>query len=295
MSVHRPPERGAASAALDDTAQAQFARLYPAVSGRFSHLLAGHPLLTTDALADAATRMNPRHVEVRAAKNRNGEEFAFAAPAGCGPHDTIRAIGEAGRWVMLRFVEQLPEYRALLSDTLAEIAPVIRQSTGEPVRLQGFIFVSSPDTLTPFHFDPEYNILMQISGRKYFTVYSPGPPYLTDEKQERFHRDGDNLLPWHTGAELVGQANVLDPGDALYVPFKSPHWVRVGEEPSVSLSLTWCSRQSQAQDDAWRFNGWSRAKGLALRAPAMRSPVTFAKAMGWRVLNRAGLGGDAAG
>ncbi|MDE2563505.1 MAG: cupin-like domain-containing protein [Sphingomonadales bacterium] len=291
MSVHQPPKSGARLGAFGERALAQFARAYPSASAGFAHELAGHPLLGLEALADAAARMDPRHVEVRAADNRNGEEFAFAAPEGAGAPDTIRAIGKAGRWVMLRFVEQLPEFEALLSDTLGEITPVIRAITGKPERLQGFIFISSPGTLTPFHFDPEFNILMQVSGRKYFTVYPPEAPWLTDEKQERFHRDGDNLLPWRTGDELAGWDNVLDPGDALYVPFKCPHWVRVGDQPSISLSLTWCSPASQAQNDAWRFNGWLRTRGIGAAPPAMGAPLTRAKALGWRALRRAGLAG----
>lgn len=292
MSVHQPLHTGALVGAFGPQALVRFAQAYPAISTTFSHGLAGHPLLELEALAGAAGRMDPRHVEVRASENSNGDAFAFAPPEGTGAADTIRAIGQTRRWVMLRFVEQVPEYRALLSDTLGEIAPLIREVTGEPVRLQGFIFISSPGTLTPFHFDPEFNILMQLSGRKHFAVYPPQAPWLTDGKQERFHRDGDNLLAWNKGDELAGTVNVLDPGDALYVPFKCPHWVRVGDEPSISLSLTWCSRASQAQNDAWCFNGWLRARGMEPAAPVIGAGLTRAKALGWRVLRRMGAEGE---
>ncbi|MDE2436517.1 MAG: cupin-like domain-containing protein, partial [Sphingomonadales bacterium] len=205
------------------------------------HLLVGHPLLTLDALADAAGRMRAEHVEVRRAANRNGERFAFADGDDLSPAHTIRAIADAGRWVMLRFAEQLPEYDALMREVIGEIEPVIRATTGEPLRLQTFIFVSSPRTLTPFHFDPEYNILFQIAGRKRFAVYNPVEPWLPDRRSEHFHRDGDNLLPWSEQYMEQGRINALDPGEAIYVPYKSPHWVEVDDDASVSLSITWCS------------------------------------------------------
>ena len=31
---------------------------------------------------------------------------------------------------------------------------------------EAFIFISSPNTVTPYHMDPEYNFLLQIRGTK---------------------------------------------------------------------------------------------------------------------------------
>ena len=39
---------------------------------------------------------------------------------------------------------------------------------------QGFIFVSSPNSVTPYHFDPEHNILLQIRGSKVMTQFPAG-------------------------------------------------------------------------------------------------------------------------
>ncbi|MEZ5892337.1 MAG: hypothetical protein R3C58_04230 [Parvularculaceae bacterium] len=55
---------------------------------------------------------------------------------------------------------------------------------------------------------------------------------------------------------------MLTPGDALYVPVKAPHWVKVGEAVSVSLSITWRSRASDDEALLRRGNGWLRARGL---------------------------------
>lgn len=265
---------------------AKFGTYYPSTSGIFSHALADHPLLSLEALAEAAARMNPDHVECRASDSRNGGAFAMADGGDRGVSDIIRTIGASQRWVMMRFVDQLPEYRALLDATLDKLDPIVGAKTGESLMRQAFIFISSPGTLTPFHFDPEYNILFQISGHKKFAVYPSRAPWLSSEQNELFHRSGNNLLAWQEAFEQQGMVNDLDAGDALFVPFKSPHWVRVGDTPSISLSLTWRSAWSLHQDDCYRMNGWLRHKGLTPAQPPAwptRAPI---KSLGWKLLSR---------
>ena len=46
-------------------------------------------------------------------------------------------------------------------------------------RRSAFLFISSPETLAPFHFDAEYNVLFQIAGRKDFILYPPVAPWIT--------------------------------------------------------------------------------------------------------------------
>lgn len=269
---------------------ARFAALYPGDSGKLHHDLADHPLLGLQALAEAATRMDPATVECRMAKNHNGAGFAFADEDQPAAADVIAAIARAGRWVMLAKAEQLPEYDELMHDVMGDLAQSIRRASGEPLRLQSYIFVSSPGTLTPFHMDPEYNVLFQISGNKTFSVYSPTGPWLSDEINERYHVDGQNLLAWEDRFANAGTANSLAPGEALYVPYKCPHWVEVGEQPSVSLSITWCTRASFRQEAAWRFNAWLRRRGLNPLPPAAMPAGSPGKALAWRMLDRAGLG-----
>ena len=50
------------SGALSRDEIVRFASLYPKEPGTLAHGLAGHPLLTLDALADACERMNPANL-----------------------------------------------------------------------------------------------------------------------------------------------------------------------------------------------------------------------------------------
>ena len=82
----------------------------------------------------------------------------------------------------------------------------------------------------------------------------------------------------------------MSPGDALYVPVKAPHWVEVGDEISVSLSITWRSRVSDAEARLYRANAWLRARGanpmLAGHAPLRDRLKVFAARVAGRVAAR---------
>ena len=109
---------------------------------------------------------------------------------------------------------------------------------------------------------------MQISGQKTFTTYPAQTPYISAQQQEEFHASGDNILPWGPTYNDTGTAHEMAPGDALFVPYKSPHKVKVtGAEPSISLSITWRTAFCDAQDNACRLNAVLRRTGLSPAAP----------------------------
>jgi Cupin superfamily protein len=265
------------------------ARAYPMATGRLRHALADHPLLSFDALAEASRAMNPAHVEVRQAANRNGGGFPFAAGEARDPARVIREIERSGCWVMLRFVEQLPAFASLFEDLITQLFSAIRPVTGEALRQRGFVFISGTGALTPIHFDPEFNVLMQIAGHKRFSTLPANGPWFTPQAHEAFHAHGENLLTWSDDYAAASQEHALAPGDALYVPYKSPHWVEVSQGPSISLSLTWASAASFEQDDAHLANRWLRRFGLSPAPPASLPGRNRAKATLYRLVRKAGL------
>lgn len=289
MDWSKPTAAEPAVTVLTPTGLDQLRAVYPHQVGRLCHALSDHPLLTREHLALAAERMNPAHVECRVAGAVNGGQFAMAAPVDQSPGETIRQIDRAGRWVMLRFAEQLPEYAELIDAMLAQMAPIMDRTTGQALKVAAFIFVSSPGTLTPYHFDPEYNILFQIAGSKRFATFPLSEPWLPAAQQEQFHRLEDNLLPWDEGYRAHEAVHQLLPGEALFVPYKVPHWVQVDDEPSVSISLTWRTAGSIEHDLAWHFSDWLRYRGIRPSNPLPMPHRPWARAKAMRLLQRAGL------
>ena len=261
---------------------------YPEQPVLLKHALAGHPLFELEALAQLGTRMRPVDVEY----NRGDLPVGIAGDAvpsnGLGIADTIRGIEKNGSWMVLKFVEQDPVYRDLLRDTLAEIEPAVLEITGEMLKLEGFIFVSSPNAVTPFHFDPEHNILCQIRGSKTFTVFPAGDETIADGVQhETFHQGGHRNLRWDEGFAAKGVDLHMDPGDAVYVPVKAPHYVRNGSVPSVSFSITWRSEWSYGESAARGMNHLLRKAGLNPREPGRFPERNHAKSLAYRAISKA--------
>ena len=275
-------------AVFPDDALNALASLYPGEAGVLSHRLLDHPLLALDALAALAQRIRPIDVEQNVGDLPVGIAPDEIRHNGLSAADTIRSIEENGSWMVLKFVEQDPAYRALLDEILAEIEPVAGPRTGAMLKREGFIFVSSPYAVTPFHFDPEHNILLQIRGSKTVTVFPAHDPQIADGRlHETFHRGGHRNLPFRDSFAERGRALAIGPGEAAFVPVKAPHWVRNGPAPSISFSVTWRSEWSYREADAHGLNRLLRRIGLAPALPRPFPHQNHGKSIAYRAIRRA--------
>jgi hypothetical protein len=207
--------------------------------------------------------------------------------------ETIRKVAEAESWAVLKNIEKVPAYEDLLLGLLEELRPEIEAATGAMLTPQGFIFVSSPNSMTPYHFDPEHNILLQIRGSKVMTQFPAGDArFVPDEAHETYHSGGPRELKWDDGFLAHGTQFPLSPGEALFVPVMAPHFVRNGPAPSVSLSITWRSEWSYRESDARIFNAILRERGLKPAAPGRWPHQNYGKAYAFRAMRKLGLTGS---
>lgn len=269
-------------------ALAAFGAAYPEVPLKLRHDMVGHKLFTLEALAGLASRLDPGQVEYNAGNLPVGIDPDEVPGNGLSIADTIRSIEHCGSWMVLKFVEKDPAYRAVMEETLAALAPVVAPRTGEMLKQEAFVFVSSPGAVTPFHFDPEHNVLLQLRGSKVMTIFpAADEAVVAGSAHEAFHQGGHRNLPWRDELAAVGQAFPLAPGEAVYVPVKAPHWVKNGPEVSISLSITWRSEWSYAEADARGMNHVLRRFGLD-PAPPQRFPArNAAKALAYRTIRKA--------
>jgi hypothetical protein len=267
-------------------ARETFAANYPEVPHKLAHALTAHPLLELKALARLAEVLPKSSVEYNFADLPIGVD-GKPEPTGIPIGETIRNIAETGSWAVLKNIEQHAAYAALLDDLLGEIRPEIESRTGKMLLTQGFVFITSPGGVTPYHFDPEHNILLQLRGSKVMTQFPAGDPrYAPDEIHEAYHTGGARELRWRDELAAGGREFALGPGEALFVPVMAPHFVRNGPEPSVSLSITWRSEWSFAEADARAFNAMLRRAGLKPASTRRWPARNRAKAYGWRLLRR---------
>ena len=272
---------------FDEAARKTFAAAYPETPHKLAHRLQAHPLLSLEALADLAELLPEASREYNRADLPVGLNGVKAPDNGLGIGETIRRIGETGSWAALKNIEQVPAYHDLLLGLLEELRSVIEARTGAMLRPQGFVFITSPNGVTPYHFDPEHNILMHLAGSKTMTLFPQGNPrFAPDETHESYHTGGGRELFWQPDLAEGGTEWTLQAGEALFVPVMAPHFVRNGLAPAISLSITWRSDWSFEEADARAFNRVLRRAGLSPRAPGRWPQRNMAKAAGWRVLRK---------
>jgi Cupin-like domain len=271
--------------------RADFAQNYPETPHILRHNLRDDGRLTLDALADLAEALPDQSIEYNRADLPIGVDPDAVEANGLSIANTIRTVDTNHSWAVLKNIEQVPAYNALLMDLLGELRSDIERRTGPMLNPQGFIFVSSPNAVTPFHFDPEHNILLQLKGSKVMTQFPPNDDRMVPAvEHERYFLGGHRNLTWREDFAQWGQEYPMAPGDALFVPVMAPHHVRVDGEPSISLSITWRSEWSYAEADAHAMNAVLRKIGVQPRRPG-RFPIgNRIKALSWRALRRTPIG-----
>lgn len=274
-------------AIFDSATRQLFAANYPETPHRLVHNLGDHPLLTIERLAQLGEALPATSVEYNKGNLPLGIDPALVPANGLSIGETIRTVEISGSWAVLKNIEQRPEYQALLMGLLTELRPFIEEKTGRMLMPQGFIFVSSPDAVTPYHFDPEHNILLQLRGSKVMTQFPAGDAqFAPDETNEGYHTGGHRNLVWRDELAAGGTQWRLKPGEALFVPVMAPHHVKNGPAVSISLSITWRSDWSFAEADARAFNGVLRRVGLTPKAPGRFPAQNRAKALAWRAIRK---------
>lgn len=238
------------------------------------HRLDKHPLLSLEALARLADSLPPGAVECHAARQ------PLLVPGGADnltgrPSEIVTSIDTNGRWMVLWNIEQNKEYRQLLDAILDEAIPYLPPREGNMGRREAFLFLSAPDAVTPAHFDPENNFLLQIRGRKQINVGRFEDRGSELRELNRYHDGGHrNLMQIPPCSSILH----MEPGDGVYLYPWAPHWVYNGPAASISLSITFRTARSERRELAHQFNGRLRRLGRTPLAAGESETVDRIKA-----------------
>jgi cupin-like protein len=263
LSAHEPP----AVTRLLDIRPSVFRENFDRRPFRIGHRLCDHPLFALPRLLELARALPEDEVEYNAGDIPMSVAAELTPRTGLSMEETIRRIADCKSWMALKRVEADPDYRRLLVDCLSEIS-----QHSEPLHPgmqlpQGFIFLSSPGAVTPYHMDPEHNFLLQIRGSKVVSLFDGRDRSIVSEEDlERFYasRTPRNMV-FDEAYQPKAMVFTLTPGQGLHFPVTSPHWVQNGPEVSVSFSVTFrtpdLERRSaiHALNARLRERGWSPA------------------------------------
>lgn len=240
-----------------------FASHYPERAFRVRHRLTGHPLLTIEALLALVQRLPERLIEYNSGDLPIGQDPSRTPRNGLSPAETIARIRDNRSWLVLKLIEHDPAYKALLNDCLDGVMTLAERRTPGTGQREGYIFVSSPGSVTPFHIDNEHNFLLQVQGTKTIHIWPADDREVLSEQQlEAYHCGAHRNLPYSESLAPRGVPYRLMPGDGVFVPITAPHWVKNGDEVSISLSVTYRSRYAEQQTAVYRCNHLLRSIGL---------------------------------
>ena|SRR5215468_5850560 len=154
--------------------QIPFDDAFPARSVGFAHDLYLDDRLTLAAVADLADRLPRRSVIADTAAQ------PLLVPQGGPPRgalerpgDVIRDLHDANAWLTLLMVEDDPGMAEIMNNHLDQLEAGMTAKQGKRAKLRkrvAFVFVSSPNSVTPVHFDIEHSLLMQVSGSKTVSI-----------------------------------------------------------------------------------------------------------------------------
>lgn len=231
------------------------------------HHLAAHPALQLPALVELGKRLEARgRVRSHSGDATAGTSFNEAPrlhPNAKGVEATLSDIEHAAAWTSLLNVQSDPQYRAVVDEVLDSIRPQVEAVDPGMCYRAGWIFLTSPRAVTPFHMDKEHNFILQVQGRKRIYVWDHRDTQVVSEHaRDRFHRTHSReLLQWREEYRERAQVFELEPGMGAYMPSTSPHMVENGDGPSITMSFTYYTRSTRRDALLHRTHDMLRGRG----------------------------------
>jgi hypothetical protein len=256
--THGRPDGAPAAAAprLDDGFATHLDARRPA---RFTHGLAGHPLLGIDAIAELAESLGADGISAdNAVKPLVDPGYVSLAVEGVG--DRIRSLASSDSWFTLLNIERHPRYAALIDGMVDRIAADADLPPASLWNRWGFVFASSPGSITSAHFDVEHSLLFQLEGRRTLSFGRFGDADVREHEVERYWR-GESFGRVEAMPEHVADLE-LAPGVGAYIPPYVPHWLVNGDAASLSLTITFYTRSNADEIDVQVVNHRLRRLGL---------------------------------
>jgi len=223
------------------------------------HNLLGHPLMSLERLSGLIQRLPSDQVFFSSAKVSKDVDFDRAwieHRSSFSLRDALTDLATTDAYIMVRAPETDPEYQPLFKELLRCVEDSLRDVDPDVRGAMLYLFVSSPNSTTPFHVDRYSTLLMQFTGSKTLYVW----PYndratVPEEAMEKLFAESSKRGPsLASDREQLGTPYVLQPGATLHMPFTAPHWVKNGPEVSISLSIIYRTRKSDQMMNAYEFN-----------------------------------------
>jgi hypothetical protein len=262
----------------------------------FAHTLAGNPLFELSRLVDlaekVATRRNPHlaggDVYFNDGLIEPGEKPLRPDLPRTAAADLIRKIDTAQAWIILKHIEREPGYREVLECCIRDILQLSGPELLRKIKwFEAILFITSPNRVTEYHLDREVSWILQLQGDKEIHVFDRADKDVVPDEELEVYWTADNRAARYK-AEYESRAIVyqMRPGSGVHIPINSPHWLRNGNNISVTLNVNFqfCDRHWA---NLYRANYYLRQAGIMPHPPGTHPTSDRLKSAAFTVLQRA--------
>jgi hypothetical protein len=235
------------------------------------HELANSPLFETENLISIAQKAlsRPGDVYFDAGDPTLTDKWGNIPVPDMPVEQIISRIEHAKAWVILKHTEKDARYAAVLNEFANFVYDLAGPAEAKNIlNPEMLVIVSSPNRVTPFHFDAEINFLVQVRGSKEVWICDPTDRSILSEKDlEDYYSGNMGAGQYKPEFEAKAKRVVLNPGDGVHIPTHAAHWIKNGNDISVSLSLNF-------EFPPWRANVYKanhalRKLGIAPKPPGL--------------------------
>ena len=235
-----------------------------------SHHLAEHSLFSLPELFALCRRMPRDQVPYRVGAipgDANFDSSYARYSEGLSFDDVLDHFEERKAYICIYNPERDAIYRPVLESLLGEIAAALEGVDPVITWYSTYVFISTRDSVTPYHMDREMNFLLQVRGNKEVALWDPRDDEImtSADKDRLLAAFGSRRPVYKPSFEAKAMVYELRPGLGVHHPFIAPHRVHTGPELSISLAFTFRTQKSDMWTSAHAFNevlrrcGWSPA------------------------------------
>lgn len=232
---------------------------------KFTHKLLGHPALSLENLARVLPALPKERVAYSKGLLDVSDDFEGTfktRPADRTIEETIENIRTSNAYIMVSGPEVDPSFAPLHRQLVEDVETLMRRLGvgNKAIDPQLYLFIASPNSVTPFHIDRYSTFLMQFRGSKQVSVFPQWDERsVSSANREAYISYSNTKLPFNDEINALGTTFEFAPGEALHIPFIAGHHVRNGaDDVSISMSIIFNTEQSMAWRRALRFNHSAR-------------------------------------
>jgi hypothetical protein len=246
-----------------------------------THNLAGSPLFTLPRLievAAATAAKRPNDVYYDAGDIDVAQRWAESPKLNEPVDVTMRRIAKSNAWIVLRQVDLDPAYSGILQSCLQEMLRLSGAQLRERMkRTEIIVFVTSPRRITTYHIDRECSFLLQVRGEKDINIFDRDDrDVLPEQELERFWTVDTNAALYKPDLQQRAHIYRLKPGNGVHIPINAPHWLRNGDDVSISVNFNFWEHDRE-RANLYRANYYLRQLRFAPVAPFVSPGRDFLK------------------